>query len=115
MVGPGAQGRDRLHPRAEAPWRHAGGQHRSRRFATGGADQPMDLILSDDRIHRRNLSDLMPLRLRLFALEWRLAPPTPLGLDGDHYGHFFDRHQGPCLPLVSWLSTGPAPRGWAPR
>jgi hypothetical protein len=115
MIRPRAQGRERLHPRAEAPRRHTRGQRRSRRCTTGRAYHPMDRLLRNDRMHWRNLSALMPLRLRICARQWLLAPPAPLGLDGAPSVHFFDRHPDPCLPLVSWLPTGPAPRGWAPR
>jgi hypothetical protein len=70
----------------------------------------MDLILLDDGIHRRNLPHLMSLGLRLFALQGLLAPPAPLGLDGDHDIHCCDRHQDPCGspgtagmgPKMSW-------------
>ena len=98
VIGPRAQRRDDLHAWPKFPHGDADRQLSPCHFATGGADQAMQLVLGHHRRHGRHLCHRMP-----------------LGLDGVHHFHRVDRHQGPALPLIPGLPARPTPTGLAAR
>ena len=114
MRGARAPRGDGLHPWAQRP---AGNAHRpcgARGLPTHWADQPMPLILGDDRLHGWDLGDLMPLGLAIFSRPGVLTAGAALGLDGDDHLHPLDRDQRAGVPLVAGLPAGPTPTGLVP-
>jgi len=111
VIGPCGQRRRGLEAGAKAVGRHARRHLRRAHFATGRTDQRLQLILGDDRLHRRHLCHLLPLGLGIFPLPGRLATGAPLWLDEDHCSHLFHEHQRPSVSLMARL----APRATATR
>ena len=114
MIGPCAQGRDRLDARAESPHWHTRGRLRAGLLAAGRTDQAVQLILSHDRLHGRDLGHLMPLGVRNLPLQRRLTAPAPHGFDRNDHIHRLHGQQRACLPLRAGLSTRATPRGLTP-
>ena len=70
-------------------------------------------MLGDDRLHRRELGDLMPLGLAIFPVQGVLVAGAALGLHGEDHVHLLERGQRARLPLMAGLSAGPRPTGLA--
>ena len=107
LVGPCAQSGAGWHPGTEGPHGHSHRQLAPRRLPAGWAAQLVQLVLRDDRFDRWDLRHLMPLGLRILALQRVAAAAAPLGLDRDHDLDLLNRHQRPCLALVAGLPAGP--------
>jgi hypothetical protein len=115
LIRPRAQGRDRLHARAQSPRRHSWGQLGPGQLPTGGADQAMPRILGDDRRGRWELGDLLSLGRGIFPLQGLVTVHAQRWLDRADAIDLFHRQQRPCLPLMTGLPARSTPPGRAAR
>jgi hypothetical protein len=114
-IGPGAQGRARLDPRADPPRRYPSGHVRAGLRTTGRTDQTVPRIRGHAGLYGRDLGHLLPLGRGILPLQRVLAVVTALRRDGDHDVHLLHRPQPPRLPCMAGLSARATPRGLAPR
>ena len=97
------QGGEGHQPRPRLALRHADGQFRTRRFATAGACQPMQLVLRHVRLDLGQFPHLMPQRFRVAARELLAATPTFGRPQRLHVVALVGGNQGPLVFLVAGL------------
>jgi len=78
---------------------------RSGRTGALGTDQAMQQVLDNDGLNRRNLGDLVTLRVWIIAGESMTAPHASLRLDGDNLVHLFHGNQLERAALVAGLAS----------
>ena len=71
----------------------------------------MQLVCGDHRTSRGNLPHLMPLRLRVVAVQRLMATGAGHRLERYHLVDLGHRCQRPRLSGVPWLPTWPTPTG----
>ena len=97
------QGHESHQPRPRLPLRHAGGQFRTSRFATGGTRQPVPLVLSHVRLDLGHFPDLVPQRLRVVTRELRPTAPALSRPQRQHVVTLVGGNQGSLVLLVAGL------------
>jgi hypothetical protein len=104
-VAAGQDSQQGLQPRAESPIRHAGRQRGTGAGAAGRASEPVQAILRHLGFDRWYLGDLVPARVRVFAVKGLPALAAGRGHQRDGLPDLLGRHQGALLACVAGLPS----------